>query len=282
MFNYYIKIPPKKKERNNHRHLNQTRYNNHTRSITIITKREQRFPPRSLFSVTIISEKKKQKEQKSQPQEFTTRTRKKDNRKKGSKRRRIKIRENTPETFPPSPFPPPTFLPPHCVVNTGFGHSPRWFIFRNRIVHLGREGVAHSLGAAGGGGGGDIFRKAEAAAQRVHSLFTLSGSVCPTQPRPRNPPPPLDQPPFLLLVSPPPRPNDRFLSANGARSCSVPFQRTLDIFHRPNRGGRRRGRLELDEVSWNFCVGKFRFEDMEGGGRNRGLGFGDFVVRICR
>lgn len=50
--------------------------------------------------------------------------------------------------------------------------------------------MAHSLGAAGGGGGGDIFRKAEAAAQRVHSLFTLSGSVCPTQPRPRNPPPP--------------------------------------------------------------------------------------------
>lgn len=142
--------------------------------------------------------------------------------------------------------------------------------------------MAHSLGAAGGGGGGDIFRKAEAATQRVHSLFTLSGSVCPTQPRPRNPPPPLDQPPFLLLVSPPPRPNDRFLSANGARSCSVPFQRTLDIFHRPNRGGRREGRLELDEVSWNFCVGKFRFEDMEGGGRNRGLGFGDFVVRICR
>lgn len=281
MSNYYIKIPPKKKERNNHHHLNQTIQQPHTINNDNNETRTEISPKIPFFRNDHLGKKKKQKEQKSQPQEFTTRTRKKDNRKKGSKRRRIKIRENTPETFPPSPFPPPSFLPPHCVVNTGFGHPPRWFIFRNRIVHLGREGVAHSLGAAGGGGGGDIFRKAEAAAQRVHSLFTLSGSVCPTQPRPRNPPPPLDQPPFLLLVSPPPRPNDRFLSANGARSCSVPFQRTLDIFHRPNRGGRRRGRLELDEVSWNFCVGKFRFEDMEGGGRNRGLGFGDFVVRIC-
>lgn len=145
--------------------------------------------------------------------------------------------------------------------------------------------MAHSLGAAGGGRGGDIFRKAEAAAQRVHSLFTLSGSVCPTQPRPRNPPPPLDQPPFLLLVSPPPRPNDRFCPPT--ERGVAPFRSNghwIFFIGLIEEGGGRGG------WSWTRFRGIFALESFvsriwrgeeETGGSVLEISLYEFVVRCC-
>lgn len=117
--------------------------------------------------------------------------------------------------------------------------------------------MAHS----GRGWKGEIFSaKRRPPRKRVHSLFTLSGSVCPTQPRPRNPPspflPPLDQPPppFLLLVSPPPRPFFCPPTERGVAPDSF-SNWTLDIFHRPNREGMRRGRVGVGRsFVRNFCV----------------------------
>lgn len=129
--------------------------------------------------------------------------------------------------------------------------------------------MAHSQGRGEEGeGGGDIFRKAEAA---VHSLFTLSGSVCPTQPRPRNPPPPnlpATRSPFLLLVSPPPRPNDRFF----VRQRSEELLRSnghWNIFHRPNREGRGWTKFRVEFLCWKVSFRKgSSFRGFGGEGRN--------------
>lgn len=61
-------------------------------------------------------------------------------------------------------------------------------------------------------------------------------------------------PPFLLLVSPPPRP---FFCPPTERGVAPdPFSNwTLDIFHRPNREGMRRGRVGVGRsFVRNFCV----------------------------
>lgn len=125
---------------------------------------------------------------------------------------------------------------------------------------------------------GDIFRKAEAAAQRVlYSLFTLSGSVCPTQPRPRNPPPLARPTPLPSSLSPrvaAPAPERRrfCLRQHGCEGLLV-------IFHRPNRGPGG-GRLELDEVGRKFRFERVRSRIWRGGGEGGERERGSVLVEI--
>lgn len=171
MSNYYIKIPPKKKERNNHHHLNQTRYNNHTRSITIITKREQRFPPRSLFSVTIISEKKKTKGAKISAARIYNENAKKRQPKKRKQEEEDKNKRKHPGNFSPLSFPSTLLPPPSLCCKHRFWPSPA-------LIHISKS---HCPPREGGGGaqsrGGRRGRRGryfpQSGGRRAEGAFTI-------------------------------------------------------------------------------------------------------------